>query len=81
MLVPSSGGAVKFPGKSYRPGTITVTFSLLIYISMVIAENLVFRTFRTDTLRLFNIESNGIRVPILGVSLITVAFLVNIAGK
>lgn len=78
---PSSGGVAKFLGKSYGPGTITGTFSLLMYVSMVIAESLVSRTFGAYTLRLFDIESTSIWVPILGVSLIGVAFLVNISGN
>lgn len=78
---PSSGGVAKFLGKSYGPGTITGTFSLLMYVSMVIAESLVSRTFGAYTLRLFNIESTSFWVPILGVLLITVAFLVNISGN
>ena len=78
---PSSGGVAKFLGKSYGPGTVTGTFSLLMYVSMVIAESLVSRTFGAYTLRLFDIESSSVLVPILGVSLITVAFIVNISGN
>lgn len=78
---PSSGGVAKFLRKSYGPGTITGTFSLLMYVSMVIAESLVSRTFGAYTLRLFDIESTSSLVPVLGVLLITAAFVVNIAGN
>jgi len=78
---PSSGGVAKFLRKSYGPGTITGTFSLLMYVSMVIAESLVSRTFGAYTLRLFDIESSSVLVPILGVALITVAYIVNVAGN
>ncbi len=78
---PSSGGIAKFLRKSYGPGTTTGTFSLLMYVSMVIAESLVSRTFGVYTLRLFNVESTSVLVPILAVGLIGVAFIVNIAGN
>ncbi len=78
---PSSGGIAKFLRKSYGPGTLTGTFSLLMYASMVISESLVARTFGVYTLRLFDIESTSILVPILAVGLIGVAFIVNIAGN
>lgn len=78
---PSSGGVAKFLRKAYGPGTVTGTFSLLMYVSMVIAESLVARTFGTYTLRLSDIENTGSLVPILGVALIAVAFIINIAGN
>ncbi len=78
---PSSGGVAKFLRKAYGPGTVTGTFSLLMYVSMVIAESLVARTFGTYTLRLFDIESSSVLVPILGVLLITAAFIINISGN
>jgi amino acid transporter len=78
---PSSGGIAKFLRKSYGPGVVTGTFSLLMYVSMVIAESLVARTFGAYSLRLFDIDSTSILVPILGVSLIAVAFIINIAGN
>lgn len=78
---PSSGGVAKFLRKSYGPGVITGTFSLLMYVSMVIAESLVSRTFGAYSLRLFDIDSSSILVPILAVALIAVAFIVNISGN
>ena len=78
---PSSGGVARFLRKAYGPGTVTGTFSLLMYVSMVIAESLVARTFGTYTLRLFDIESTSVLVPILGVLLIATAFIINISGN
>ncbi len=78
---PSSGGVARFLRKAYGPGTVTGTFSLLMYVSMVIAESLVARTFGAYTLRLFDIESSSVLVPILGVLLITLAFVINISGN
>lgn len=78
---PSSGGVAKFLSKAYGPGTVTGTFSLLMYVSMVIAESLVARTFGSYTLRLFNISSDSPLVPMLGVVLIAVAFIINVSGN
>ena len=77
---PSSGGIVKFLNKSYGPGTATGTFSLLMYVSMVIAESLVANTFGSYTLRLFPAEYSGY-ASVLGVILIAVAYVVNISGN
>ncbi|MFV1985354.1 MAG: APC family permease, partial [Thiohalomonadales bacterium] len=77
---PSSGGVAKFLRKSYGPGVITGTFSLLMYVSMVIAESLVAKTFGAYSLRLFDVDSSML-VTILAVALIAVAFVVNISGN
>ncbi|MCF6294048.1 MAG: APC family permease [Robiginitomaculum sp.] len=78
---PSSGGVAMFLRKAYGPGTVAGTFSLLMYVSMVIAESLVARTFGAYTLRLFEVENTALWVPILGVLLIIAAYLINIAGN
>jgi len=78
---PSSGGVAMFMRKAYGPGTMAGTFSLLMYVSMVIAESLVARTFGSYTLRLFNVDSASLLVPALGVLLIVVAYVVNISGN
>ncbi|MCJ8323953.1 MAG: amino acid permease [Hyphomicrobiales bacterium] len=48
---------------------------------MIINESLVARTFGTYTLRLFDKGSDSVLVPILGVGLIILAFLVNLSGN
>ena len=78
---PSSGGIAMFLRKAYGPGTAAGTFSLLMYVSMVVAESLVARTFASYTLRLFNVENTALLVPALAVSLLAVAFIVNISGN
>lgn len=78
---PSSGGVAKFLRKAYGPGTATGSFSLLMYVSMVIAESLVARTFGSYTLRLFNVDDGGAFVPVLGVVLIAAAFIINVSGN
>ncbi len=80
-VYPSAGGVAMFLRKSYGPGTIAGTFSLLMYVSMVIAESLVARTFGAYTLRLFNVENTTLWVPALGVLLIAVAYVVNVSGN
>jgi amino acid transporter len=77
---PSSGGVAKFLSKSYGPGTATGTFSLLMYVSMVVSESLVAGTFGAYTLRLFPEEYAGY-ASILGVGLIAFAYIVNISGN
>lgn len=78
---PSSGGIAMFLRKAYGPGTVAGTFSLLMYVSMVVAESLVARTFGSYTLRLFEVENTALLVPILGVLLLAVAYIVNISGN
>ncbi|PCJ81244.1 MAG: amino acid permease [Bacteroidetes bacterium] len=77
---PSSGGVANFFTKAYGPGTATGSFSLLMYVSMVIAESLVAGTFGTYTLRLFPDEYAGY-ASILGVLLITIAYIINVSGN
>jgi amino acid transporter len=77
---PSSGGVAMILQKCYGPGAVAAGAALLMALSMVIAESLVARTFATYVLRLFDI-AGGPLVPILAVSVILFAFLVNIAGN
>ncbi len=77
---PSSGGVVKFLTKSYGPGTVAGTFSLLMYVSMVVSESLVAGTFGAYTLRLFPEQYSGY-ASILGVILLAVAYIINISGN
>ncbi|NEN23813.1 APC family permease [Cryomorpha ignava] len=78
---PSAGGIAMYLKKAYGPGTITAAGSLLMAFSMVIGESLVARTFGTYTLQLFDVQKNSVWIPILGVLLLVVAFLVNISGN
>lgn len=80
-VAPSAGGVAMILKKCYGPGTITAGCSLLMYFSMVINESLVARTFGTYTLQLFDAKGQDWLVPALGVGLLVVAFLVNIAGN
>ncbi len=77
---PSSGGIAMILQKAYGPGAIAAAAALLMTLSMVISESLVARTFATYVLRPFDI-TGGPLVPILAVSVILFAFLVNISGN
>lgn len=77
---PSSGGVAKFLTKAYGPGTAAGSFSLLMYVSMVVSESLVAGTFGAYTLRLFPQEYMGY-ASVLGVVLLGAAYIVNISGN
>jgi len=78
---PSSGGIANFLAKEYGLGATTGVFALFMYISMVINESLVARTFGTYVLRPIDPEAPAFWIPALGVGLLVTAFLVNIAGN
>lgn len=78
---PSAGGIATYLKKIYGKGAVTASGALLMAFSMVINESLVARTFGSYTLQLFDINDNSVWVPILGVVLLIVAFLINISGN
>lgn len=78
---PSSGGVAMFLKEQYGLGTATGVFALFMYVSMVINESLVARTFAAYVLQIVDLGSTDFWIPALGVGLLAVAFLVNIAGN
>lgn len=78
---PSSGGVAMFLKEQYGLGTATGVFALFMYVSMVINESLVARTFGAYVLQIVDLGSTTFWVPALGVGLLAVAFIVNIAGN
>lgn len=78
---PSAGGIAMFLEKAYGKSVMTGACALLMYFSMVINESLVARTFGTYTLRLFNAENTDWLIPVLGVGLLCLAFIINILGN
>ena len=78
---PSAGGIAMILKKAYGKTTITASASLLMALSMVINESLVARTFGSYTLQLFTVENKTLWIPILGVALLIVAFVINISGN
>ncbi|TFB25017.1 APC family permease [Filobacillus milosensis] len=78
---PSAGGIGMYLVKEYGKGTLTAFAALLMAFSMVINQSLVARTFGNYTLQLFDVGENSYWVPILGVGLLILAFLINISGN
>lgn len=78
---PSSGGVAMFLRAEYGPGTTTGVFAMFMYVSMVINESLVARTFGAYSLQVLHLEPASFWVPALGVALLIVAFGVNLAGN
>ncbi len=78
---PSAGGIGMYLKKEYGKTTFTAFAALLMAFSMIINESLVARTFGTYVLQLFDVGDNTFWVPVLGVALIVVAFIINISGN
>lgn len=78
---PSSGGVAVFLREEYGPGVASGVFAILMYVSMVINESLVARTFGSYVLQIVDLEPASFWVPALAVGLLAVAFSVNIAGN
>ena len=78
---PSAGGIAMFLKKAYGRGLMTGACALLMFFSMVINESLVARTFGTYVLQLFDSQGAEWLIPALGVSLLIVAFIVNILSN
>ena len=78
---PSAGGIAMILQKAYGPGTVAASASLLMALSMVISESLVARTFGSYVLRPFGLSDDRVLVPLLGVGLIVLAYLVNVSGN
>lgn len=78
---PSAGGIAMILMKAYGKTTITAAASVLMALSMIINESLVARTFGSYTLQLFDVEKNSLWVPALGVSLLILAYIINVSGN
>ncbi len=78
---PSSGGIAMLLKDAYGAGVTAGSFSLFMYVSMVVAESLLARTFGTYLLRPFGLQDSTILVPLLGVAAIVAAAIVNLVGN
>lgn len=78
---PSSGGIAMLLKAAYGPGVVAGSFSLFMYVSMIMAESLLGRTFGTYLLRAFGMQSSAVWVPVLAVLAIAAAALVNLVGN
>ncbi len=77
---PSAGGIAMFLEKSYGMGWLTAGMALLMYLSMVLNQSLVARTFGTYALRPFGVASGSPLVSVLGVGLLLAALVANLVG-
>lgn len=78
---PSAGGIGMYLHKAYGGRLPTAFNALLMYFSMVIAQSFLARTFGSYTMQLFGGDESGVMVPILGVSLILAAFVINLSSN
>ncbi|MBD3627745.1 APC family permease [Cyclobacterium sp.] len=78
---PSAGGIAMYLNKAYGKGVITAVAALLMAFAMVINQSLVARTFGSYTMQLFDGNQNDFWIPLLGVFLLVITFLINIAGN
>jgi amino acid transporter len=78
---PSAGGIGMYLHKAYGDRLPTAFNALLMYFSMVIAQSFLARTFGAYSMQLFGGDESGRMVPILGVSLLLVVFLINLSGN
>ena len=78
---PSSGGIAMLLKAAYGPGVVAGTFSLFMYVSMILAESLLGRTFATYLLRPFGLQGSPVWVAVLAVAAIAGAALVNLVGN
>lgn len=78
---PSSGGIAMILKRAYGPGLTAGTFAMFMYVSMVVAESLLARTFGTYLLRPFGLQDSAVLVPLLGLLAIGAAVVVNLVGN
>lgn len=78
---PSSGGVAKFLREEYGAGVATGVFAILMYVSMVISQSLVARTFGAYILQIVDLKPVGLWVPVFAIALLATAFVVNVAGN
>ncbi|WP_297810773.1 APC family permease [uncultured Methylophaga sp.] len=78
---PSAGGIGMYLHKMYGHSLTTAFHALLMYVSMVIAQSFLARTFGSYTLQLFEIDVNTMWSTILAVSLLLAVFLINLTSN
>ena len=76
----SAGGIAGFLKEAYGSGVLTGGLALLMYLSMVLNQSLVARTFGTYTLQAFGVAPDSRLVPVLGIGLLCLALVVNLVG-
>ncbi|MTI62523.1 APC family permease [Methylophaga sp.] len=78
---PSAGGIGMYLHKMYGHSLTTAFHALLMYVSMVIAQSFLARTFGSYTLQLFDVENTAFWVPVLGACLLVAVFLINLTSN
>lgn len=78
---PSAGGIAMYLKMAYGKGIVTAVAALLMAFAMIINQSLVARTFGSYTMQLFDGSRNDFWIPLLGVILLVLTFLINIAGN
>ncbi|MGM0578845.1 MAG: APC family permease [Myxococcota bacterium] len=78
---PSAGGIAMFLEKAYGRTVTTAFHALLMYFSMVIAQSFLARTFGAYAAQLLDLGDDTLFIPVVGVALIVVIFVVNLAGN
>ncbi|MEV8211844.1 APC family permease [Streptomyces sp. NPDC079189] len=78
---PSSGGIAMLLKDAYGPGVVAGSFSMFMYVSMVVAESLLARTFGTYLLTPFDLQDSTFLVAVCGVAAILAAAGVNLIGN
>ncbi len=78
---PSAGGIAMYLTNAYGRTLAAAFYSLLMVFSMIIAQSFLARTFGSYTLQLFKIDDSSLLVPVLGVGLLLVAFLINLSAN
>ncbi len=78
---PSAGGIAMYLKKAYGKGLITAVAALLMAFAMIINQSLVARTFGSYTMQLFEGNQSDLWIPLLGVILLVLTFLINLAGN
>lgn len=78
---PSAGGIGMYLHKMYGHSVTTAFHALLMYISMVIAQSFLARTFASYTIQLLDVEKTTLLAPLLGAALIIAVFLINLASN
>lgn len=78
---PSAGGIGMYLYKAYGSTLPTAFNALLMYFSMVIAQSFLARTFGSYTVQLMDAGEHTFLVPGLGISLLLVAFLINLSAN
>lgn len=78
---PSAGGIGMYLHKMYGHSITTAFHALLMYVSMVIAQSFLARTFGSYTLQLFDVDNTAFWVPVLGACLLLAVFLINLTSN